>query len=87
MSEGLSVRRSKNHFYRVGVDMALEQRINAETKSRLNGIITFADANTAVNRWLITSSMRTEIVKKVLNIAGLIQMMMKTIMRRCSPPE
>ena len=69
MNWGLSVRRSKTHFSKVGVDMALEQTINAEAKSRLEGIIAFADVNTAVNRWLITSSMRTEIVNKVLNIA------------------
>ena len=68
---GLSVQRSKNHFSRVGVDMVLEQTTNAEAKSRLRGIIAFADVNTADNRWLITSSMRTEIVNKVLNIAGL----------------
>ena len=71
MNEGLSVRRSKNHFSRVGADMILEQTINAEAKSRLKGIIAFADVNTAVNRWFITSSMRTEIFNKVLNIAGL----------------
>ena len=51
--------------------MVLEQTINAEAKRRLKGIIAFADVNTVVNRWLITSSMRTEIVNKVLNIAGL----------------
>ena len=68
---GLSVRRSKNHFSGVGVDMASEQMINGEAKSKLKGIIAFVDVNTAVNRWLITSSMRTEIVNKVLNIAGL----------------
>ena len=51
--------------------MALEQTINAEAKSRLKGIIAFADVNTAVNRWLVTSSMRTEIVNRVLDIAGL----------------
>ena len=68
---GLSVQRSKNHFSGVGVDMASEQMINGEAKSKLKGIIAFVDVNTAVNRWLITSSMRTEIVNKVLNIAGL----------------
>ena len=30
MNGGLSVRQSKNHFSRVGVDMALEQTINAD---------------------------------------------------------
>ena len=43
----------------------------AEAKSRLKGIIAFGDVNTAVNRWLITNSMRREIVNKVLNIAGI----------------
>ena len=56
MNGGLSVQRSKNHFSRVGIDMALEQTINAEAKSRLKGIIAFADMKTAVNRCLITSS-------------------------------
>ena len=51
--------------------MASEQTISGEAKSRLKGIIAFVDVNTAVNRWLITSSMRTEIVNKVLNIAAL----------------
>ena len=68
---GLSIRRSNNQYSRVGVDMALEQTINAEAKNRLKGIIAFADVNTAVNRWLITSSMRTQIVNRVLDIAGL----------------
>ena len=71
MNGGLSVPQSKNSFSRVGVDLALEQMINAEAKSRLKGITTFADVKNAVNRWLITSSMCTEIVNKVLNIAGL----------------
>ena len=51
--------------------MALEQIINPEAKSKLKGIIAFADVNTVVNRWLITSSMPTEMVNKVLNISGL----------------
>ena len=51
--------------------MDLEQIMNTERKIRLKGIIAFADVNTAVNRWLITSSMRTAIANKVLNIAGL----------------
>ena len=71
MNGGLSFWQSKNHFSRVVVDMALEQTINAEAKSKLKGIIAFADMNTVVNRWLITGSMHTEIVNKVLNIAGL----------------
>ena len=73
LNGGLSIRRSSHHFCRVGVDMALEQTINAEAKNRLKGIIAFADVNTAVNRWLVTNTMRTEIANKVLNIAGMGQ--------------
>ena len=82
MNGGLSVQQSTNNFSRVGVDMAIEQTINTEAKSRLKGIITFADVNTVVNRWLITSSMCTEIVNKVLKVLlVLVQMMMKTTIR------
>ena len=71
MNGGLSVRRTNNPYSRVGVDMALEQTINAEAKNRLKGIVAFADINTAVNRWIVTNSMRSQIVNKVLDIAGL----------------
>ena len=71
MNGGLSIRRSSHHFSRVGVDMALEQTINAEAKNRLKGIIAYADINTAVNRWLVTNTMRTEITNQVLNLAGM----------------
>ena len=68
---GFSVRRTNNPYSRVGVDMALEQTINAEAKNRLKGIMMFADVNSAVNRWVVTNSMRTQIVNKVLDLAGL----------------
>ena len=67
---GFYVRRSEN-FCRVGVDMALKQTINAEAKNRLKGIIAFADINSAVNRWLLTSSMRAQIVNQILDIADM----------------
>ena len=68
---GFSVKRTNNPYSRVGVDMALEQTINAEAKNRLKGIMSFADANTAVNRWVVTNTMRSEIVQNVLVAAGL----------------
>ena len=49
---------------RVAVDTPLEQTINAEAKNRLKGIMAFADINSAVNRWQVTSSMKTQIIKK-----------------------
>ena len=58
-------------FLRVGINMALEQTINAEAKSRLKGIVSFADVPTAVNRWIVTGSMRSQIVNSLLEVADL----------------
>ena len=41
-------------------------------KNRLKGIIAFADINSAVNRWLVTSSMRAHIINQILDIADMI---------------
>ena len=71
LHDGFSVRRTDVPFSSVGVDMALEQTINAVAKHRLKGIIDFADVSSAVNRWLVTSSMRSQIVNKILDIADL----------------
>ena len=70
-SGGFSVNRSGRKFSNVGVDMALEQTINAEGKNRLKGIIGYADISSAVNRWITTNSMRSEIVNNVLEVADL----------------
>ena len=51
--------------------MPLEQTINAEAKSRLKGILPFAEIPTAVNRWMVTSSTRAEIVNRLLEITDL----------------
>ena len=69
-SGGFTANRSGRKFSNVGVDMALEQTINAEAKNRLKGIIGYADISIAVNRWITTNLMRGEIVN-VLEIADL----------------
>ena len=56
---GFSVNRTGNGFAEVGVDMVLEQTINASAKNRLQGIMNFADNSTAINRWIVTASMKT----------------------------
>ena len=66
-SGGFSVRRNEQQFNRVGVDMCLEQTINAEAKNRLKGVVAYADINSAVNRWLVTSAMRTHLLNNDLN--------------------
>ena len=71
ISGGFSVNWSGRKFSNVGDDMALEQTINTEAKNRLKGIIGYADTSSAVNRWISTDSMRSEIVNNVLEIADL----------------
>ena len=46
--------------------MALEETINAEAKNRFKGIMAFACVNSAVSRWQVTSSMKTQIIKSRL---------------------
>ena len=64
-SVGFSVNQSGRKFSNAGVDMAIGQTINTEAKSRLKGIIDFVDISSAVNRWITSNSMRSEIVNNV----------------------
>lgn len=68
---GLSIRRTTNSFSRVPVDMALEQTINADAASRFTGITAFANSESARSRWMITRSVRSEIVSSLLESSGI----------------
>ena len=65
-----SVRRSAGNFSRVGVDMALEQSINAHAKNKLRGIVAFSQSDTAVQRWILTSATKTQLVNKCNEIGN-----------------
>ena len=65
------INRSGNAFAGVAVDMALEQSINAHAKNRLKGIMAYADIDSAVNRWHVTSPMRSEIANALLEYADM----------------
>ena len=66
-----SVNRTGNSFARVGTDMALEQTINAHAKSCLKGIMQYADVSSAVNQWIVTSSMKTKLINSLLEYADI----------------
>ena len=72
-----SINRSGNAFAGVAVgvagvaDMASEQNINAHAKNCLKGIMTYADIDSAVNRWHVTSPMRSEISNALLKYADM----------------
>ncbi len=55
----LSVRRTKKTFSRTPVDMTLEQTVNADAASRLTGVGSFTQSESARKRWMVTRSVRS----------------------------
>ena len=53
---------------RLAVDVALEQTVSAEAKNGLKGIMVFADINSAVNRWQVTSTIEPQMIKSLLEM-------------------
>ena len=51
--------------------MALEQTINAKTKNRLKGITAYVYVASAVNRWVVVNSMRSQLVNPLLKLVEL----------------
>ena len=66
MKGAFSIYRSVNTF-----DMVLEQIINPHAKIRLKRIMAYADINSAVNRWHVTSAMNREIANSLLEYADM----------------
>ena len=71
IKRAFSINRSGNAFAGVPVDMALEQSINAHVKNRLIGIMTYANIDSAVKRWYVTSPTRSEIANALLEYANM----------------
>ena len=63
MYNGFNTNRKGNPFGNVGVDMALEQTINAVAKKRLKAIMAYTAISTAVNGWITTNSMQSELFR------------------------
>jgi len=70
---GLSIKRSGKSFSSVPVDMALEQTVNADAASKFTGITSFANSESARTRWMITRSLRSEIVSSLFESSGMIK--------------
>ena len=51
--------------------MALEQKINAKAKNRLKGIMAYDDIDSTVNRWHVTSPIKSEIANALLEYADM----------------
>ena len=51
--------------------MALEQTINAKTKNRLKDITAYVYVASAVNRWVVVNSMRSQLVNPLLKSVDL----------------
>ena len=68
-----SVRRTSTSFSRTPVDMTLEQTVNADAASRLTGVSSFTNSDSARKRWMITQAVRSSIVGNLMASAGLKQ--------------
>ena len=66
----LYIRRTSKSFSRAAVDITLEQTGNADAASRKTGIAAFGCDSTR-RRWMLTRSVRSVIVGKLLAKAGL----------------
>ena len=71
MKRAFSIKKSGNAFAGEPVDMVLEQSINVHAKNRLKGIMVNADIDSAVNRWHVTSAMRSQIANALLEYADM----------------
>ena len=43
-----------------------KQNINASAKNRLRGTANFADVSAAVNIWIVTATMKTQLINAIL---------------------
>ena len=66
----LSVRRTNKTFSRSPVDLTLEQTVNADVASRLTGITSFSKPVSARRRWMVSRSVRSELVSHLMDKSG-----------------
>lgn len=70
MAGSHSVSRSEQPFAQVWPDMALEQSINLDSKSK-GGIIGMSTKENAVEKWFLTSHERAAITQELKNMCGI----------------
>ena len=68
-NECLSIRRTAKTFSRTPIDQTLEQTINADTASRKTGIAAFSTSAGAKRRWMVTSSVCSELIGELMEMA------------------
>ena len=71
IKRAFSINGSRNAFAGVPVGMALEQSINAHAKNRLKEIMAYADTDSTVKRWYVTSPITSEIANALLEYANM----------------
>ena len=64
------ISRSKQPFAQVWTDMALQQSINLDSKSK-DGIVGISTKENAEERWFLTSHERTAITKSLKQMCGI----------------
>lgn len=64
----MSIEQENHLLVCVAVDMVLKQTINANSKGQLKVIMAFADISKAVNRWIVTASVKSKILHAVYRL-------------------
>ena len=72
MSGNHVVSRASNPFSQVSTDMALEQSINGDSKSK-GGIVGISQRPAALERWFLTSHERAAITKSLKSMYGVVR--------------
>ena len=68
-----SIRRTKKSYNRSAVDLSLEQTVNRDSASRMKGIVSFRNSESAMRRWSLSMTQRATAVTELRALVGLEQ--------------
>ena len=78
-----SIRRTKKNYNRSAVDLSLEQTVNRDSASRMKGIVSFRNSESAMRRWSLSMTQRAAAVTELRALVGLEQG--ETAASQCRP--
>ena len=78
-----SIRRTKKNYSRSAVDLSLEQTVNRDSASKMKGIVSFRNSESAMRRWSLSMTQRATAVTELRALVGLEQG--ETATSQCRP--
>jgi hypothetical protein len=68
-----SIRRTQKNYSRSAVDLSLEQTVNRDSASKMKGIVSFRNSESAMRRWSLNMTQRATAVTELRALVGLEQ--------------